>query len=171
MKLFHLTAYSFMVLGIGLFMSCEKQKQIESSDKAYIHEKSGIALTGAQVIPATTSPATGTLWVSYNERSQLLNYELVWGGLRDTIREINIYEAPIGYTTIVAPTQKLSAFNATNLRANQAAYPFLGGKYVGGAMIDGVVFTKDKLLNHRYYIQILTKQFPNGEARAQIKFK
>ncbi len=171
MKLTRITAFSFMLLGMGLFISCEKQKQFESSDKPYIHEKSDIALTGAQVIPASTSPATGTLWVSYNEKNRLLNYELSWGGLRDTIREINIYEAPIGYTTIVPAVQKLPAFNASNLRANQTTYPFAGGKYVGAAVIDNVVFAKEKLLNHRYYIQIHTKQFPNGEVRAQIKFK
>lgn len=169
MKRLQLTVFSLCLTGLAIFTSCESDR--EWSNKPFEHEKGDIAVTGAQVVPATNSPATGTLWVSYNEKKQLLDYELTWGGLRDTIREINFYEGPVSYPSLIAPVQKIAAFNASNLRANQTAYPFIGGKYRGAAIIDGVVFTKEKLLNHLYYIQILTKQFPNGEIRAQVRFR
>lgn len=169
MKLFQLTAFSLLLLGTTIFSSCEKDD--DASDKPKEHVKGDILLTGAQVIPATNSPATGTLWVSYSEKTKILDYEFNWAGLRDTIREINIYEAPKSFPSTVAAKQKMPAFSTSNLKANQAAYPYLGGSYKGSVLIDGAVFTQEKLLNHLYYIQIHTKQFQSGEIRAQIVFR
>lgn len=172
MKLFQLTAFSLLLLGTTIFSSCEKDD--DASDKPKEHVKGDIALTGAQSVPATTSPATGTLWVSYSEKTHMLDYEFNWAGLRDTIVGISIHgPAPMSFASATVK-QLLPGFtnSAANLKPNQAAYPYLGGSYKGSVLIDGANLKQEELLNMLYYISIRTKAFPTtGEIRAQIRFR
>ncbi len=174
MKLFQLTAFSLLLLGTTIFSSCEKDD--DASDKPKEHVKGDIALTGAQSVPATTSPATGTLWVSFSEKTHMLDYEFNWSGLRDTIIGISIHgPAPVSFASATVK-QLLPGFSNNTTRAgllaNQAAYPYLGGSYKGSVLIDGANLKQEELLNMLYYISIRTKAFPTtGEIRAQIRFR
>lgn len=174
MKRFQLTALALFLLGTTIFSSCEKDS--DGYDKPTEYEKGDIALTGAQIVPATSSPATGKLWISYSEKTKILNYQFNWSGLRDTIVGISILgPAPKGFNSGTVK-QLLPGFSNNTTRngllANEAAYPFLNGSYKGSVLIDGANLKQEELLNKLYFISIRTKAFQTlGEIRAQISFE
>jgi len=127
-------------------------------------------MTGAQSVPLSTSPAIGTLNVNYSKDGKTLNYNFTWTGLRDTITGIAIHgPAPVGYASATIK-QALPGFGS-NLKTNQASYPYQGATYTGSVVVDDVAIVEQDLLNHLYYISIRTKAHPTGEIRGQIRFQ
>jgi len=161
-----LTAIPALLFTVLLATSCEKDDLDPKADYA----KTAIPMTGAQVVPASTSPGTGSLDVSYSIKNKILSYTFTWSGLRDTITGVAIHgPAPTGYASATIK-QALPGFGS-DLKANQATYPFQGGKYTGTVVIDNVVLKEQDLLNHLYYLNIRTKAGPAGEIRGQIRFQ
>jgi hypothetical protein len=169
MQLLKLTALSSVLLTLALgFSSCEKDAEKQRGGRLFT--KSDIAMTGAQSVPLSTSPAIGTLNVNYSKDGKTLNYNFTWTGLRDTITGIAIHgPAPVGYASATIK-QALPGFG-TNLKTNQASYPYQGATYTGSVVVDDVAIVEQDLLNHLYYISIRTKAHPTGEIRGQIRFQ
>lgn len=166
MKLIRLTAFTSLAFALLISSSsCEKNAE---KKKQTDYQKNGIILTGAQVSPATTSTALGTMDVFYTKETRTLNYSVTWSGLTGPVSQMNINGlAPKGFNAavvhnIIAPSNALftpgSAFGAT-------------GKVSGTLLADGVVIKELDLLNGMYYINIRTAANPNGEIRAQIVFQ
>jgi len=170
MQLLKLTALSSLLFSLALsFSSCEKEEEKERGGRLYV--KSDIPMTGAQAVPATNSNGLGTLNVSYSKDGKVLNYNFSWTGLKDTITGIAIHgPAPTGYASATIK-QALPGFSS-NLKNNQAAYPYQAGTYSGYVLVDDVAIVEQDLLNHLYYISIRTKAHPaTGEIRGQIRFQ
>lgn len=170
MQLLKLTALTSLLISLAMtFSSCEKEEEKEKGGRLYV--KSDIPMTGAQAVPASTSPGLGTLNVSYSKDAKILVYNFTWTGLRDTITGISIHgPAPTGYASATIK-QNLPGFSS-NLKNNQAAYPYQAGSYSGTVQVDGTTISEQDLLNHLYYISIRTKAYPaTGEIRAQIRFQ
>jgi CHRD domain len=182
MQLLKLTVLSSLLFAFAFsFTSCEKEA--EKKKNGNLLSKTDIPLSGAQVVPASVSGATGKLAVTYNKNSKVLAYTVSWTGLTDTITAAVIQgPAPTGYT--VSPTlvkQVVFGFTAptaANLKSTQATYPFQAGSYTGSVFADEVVIKEQDLLNHLYYLSIRTKTntpgmpyATTGEIRAQIRFQ
>lgn len=176
MQLLKLTVLTSFLFALAFsFTSCEKEA--EKKKNGNLFSKTDIPMTAAQVVPMypTPSSALGNLAVTYNKNSKVLSYTFSWTGLADTIRGAEIVgPAPSGYAS-AAVKQALTGFT-TNLKTNQATYPFQAGSYTGSLFVDEVVIKETDLLNHLYYLSLRTKAYgaaagAPGEIRAQIRFQ
>jgi len=173
MKLIKLTASSLLffslVFGIS---SCERDaEQKITTDFA----KSGIAITGAQEIPVSTSAALGTLDVFYTRETRILSYTVNWSGLSGPVTAMHIHgKGPVGYyATPAAPYQVV--IGSGGIFAAGSAYGATG-KVSGTLLVDGVSIKEEDLLSGQYYLHIHTATAgystdPRGEIRAQIVFQ
>jgi hypothetical protein len=160
MKLNSLTATCSLLFALLVTLgSCEKSSEAK---KGTHYTKSGITMSGAQVVPTSTSNALGTMDVSYIKGTKQLNYKITWSGLSGNPTGIGVYGlAPAGYG--VAPTTPFQTISITGLTAN--------GTYSGNLLVDDVAVKEENVLNGLYYIMIRTAAFPAGEIRGQIKFQ
>lgn len=161
MKWIKLTALPISIFALMLFLvSCEPDAEMK---KVTDFQKTDIPMTGAQVIPISTSSATGKLSVYYTKETRTLNYSLNWTGLTGAPSVgIGIYGlAPEGYG--VSPLTPVQSISTTGRTAT--------GSLSGTLLADGAVVKEQDLLNGMYYILMRTAAFPAGEIRAQIKFQ
>jgi hypothetical protein len=170
MQLLKLTALSSLFLGLIVsFTSCEKESEKQRGGRLYV--KSDITMTGAQAVPASNTAGIGSLNVSYSKDTKILSYDFTWTGLKDTITGIAIHgPAPTGYASATIK-QALPGFSS-NLKTNQANFPYQAGKFTGTLLVDDFAVIEQDLLNHLYYISVRTKAHPaTGEIRGQIRFQ
>ncbi len=164
MRLLKLTAFTTLLFSFLLMIgSCEKESE---KRKAYLYEKSGLAITGAQSVPASASAATGSLAVSYYTRYKMLTYSIEWNNLSGAPTAIGIYgPAPAGYAAITTSGLAPALFSipTTGFTAT--------GKTSGILTFDNFLYKEQDLLNYLYYVRISTAMYPAGEIRAQIKFQ
>lgn len=160
MKLIKLTAFSFILFTSVLsFSSCEKSNEVKKSNR---YEKSDIPMTGAQVIPNSTSNALGKLRVGYIKGTGQLSYNVSWSGLTGNPTGFGIYGlAPIGYA--VSPASPVQTISTSGLTTT--------GSYSGTLTVDGVVVKEENIINGLYYVMIRTAANPAGEIRGQVKFQ
>lgn len=159
MKLIKLTAFSLSFFAVVLStVSCERSTE---ENKIQLFSKTGIVLSGAQEIPATTSAALGTMDVLFNRETRILSFTIKWSGLTGNPTGIGIHGlAPVGYP---ASTTAVQVFTITGLTAI--------GTYTGSLLVDGIVIKEPDVLNGLYYVNIKTTANPNGEIRGQIRFQ
>lgn len=194
MKFSKLTALSTLCIALlAGFSSCEKESE---KTKVFFYTKSDIPMTGAQVVPATPSSGVGSLSVSYDKRSKVLNYSMTWTGLSDSVIAIRINgPAPTGYSSLntaftganptsytTTPYLVIQQFTGGTSAPFKPMFPS-AGTYSGSLTVDGNKFKEADLLNHQYYVTIHTKTIlpvasPGnllyrwfGEIRAQIVFQ
>lgn len=112
--------------------------------------------SGAQEVPANSSPATGTVVGSYDQRSGLLGIKVTYSGLTANTTSAHIHRAPAG---VSGPVQ-----------IDFAPLGFTFGAQSG-------TFSKIILLNTtqaadllagNLYVNIHNANFPGGEIRAQL---
>src|SRR6478735_8364022 len=60
--------------------ACDKDDDDEKPDPNIV-TKTGLVITGAQEVPAKTSPASGTLDVTYNKATKELSFTVVYTAL------------------------------------------------------------------------------------------
>lgn len=195
MKLFKLTALATFCLALtSTFTSCEKDSE---KDKVNAYSKSDIPVTGAQVAPvASPTTGSGSLSVSYDKRVGIINYNLTWSGLSDSVIAIRVCgPAPVGYPVLnpsftganptgitTTPYVVLQEFNGVTTQAPTKAFRAASGSYTGTLLVDGVKVREQDLLNGLYFITVHTKTtLPVsgsgaflyrwfGEIRGQIRF-
>jgi hypothetical protein len=160
MKLIKLTAFTaFSFLSVLLLGSCEKS---DEAKKANTYTKTNITMSGAQVIPLSTSNALGSIDVGYIRGTKQLSYKVSWSGLSGNPTGIGLYgPAPIGFG--LPPTPPLQVIPITGLTTS--------GSLSGTLLVDEVVVKENVLLSGMYYIMIRTAAFPAGEIRGQIVFQ
>jgi hypothetical protein len=170
MRLIRLTALSLLAFAFVVkFSSCEPDDEFKKTQE---YVKTGIAMTGAQEIPANPSPAIGSMDVTYNTGTKILSYKVTWQGLTDSVMLMHIHGlAPIGFATgvvqnIVTPTNGLYPQKTNN------KYTFLQQGTISNTLtVDGVKVKEQDLLNGLYYMNIHTTNYPGGEIRGQIRFQ
>jgi hypothetical protein len=180
---FKLTAGSAIILSLLslLIISCEKPLDIDEN----VFTKYGIPMTGTQVVPANTSSATGAMDVIYVRGEHTLTYTINWSGLSGppaggaaspafpgvTFPAIGVYGiADPGYMAV--PYAPLTAYPNGVLQTVNSGFPAaISGTYKGSLYIDNVAIKEADLLNNKFYIQIRTAAFPNGQLRGQVDFR
>ncbi|HEX6193065.1 MAG TPA: CHRD domain-containing protein [Chitinophagaceae bacterium] len=160
MKLIKLTAFPLFLFSVLLSLgSCEKSSEAK---KGNLYAKSGILVSGAQVVPVSASPALGSMDVSYIRTDKLLNYKLTYSGLSGTPTGVGLYGlAPVGYG--VSPTTPFQVIPLTGLTTS--------GTISGNLLVDNISVKEENVLNGQYYILIRTAAYPAGEIRGQITFQ
>ncbi|HYC39095.1 MAG TPA: CHRD domain-containing protein [Chitinophagaceae bacterium] len=161
MKWIKLTVLSSTLFALFIqITACDTDEELK---KTTLYSKTNIPLTGAQETPPNNSSALGSMDVSYNTTTRILNYTVRWSGLAGAPIGMHIHGlAPTGY---VAPVVQsiLGSSNPTLFPAN--------GSYSGTLLADGVVVKEQNLLNGFYYMNIHTATYPAGEIRGQITFQ
>lgn len=165
MKLLKLTVLpSLLFAFLFIASSCEKEAE---KKKANVYTKSDLIMSGAQSVPATSTSGSGTLSVSYDKRTRILNYTITWFGLSGNPTGIGIFgPAPEGYMALspsFTPAPALQTVSVSGLAAS--------GTYSGTLFADGTKIVEQDLLNYLYYVRISTASAPLGEIRTQIKFQ
>ena len=139
----------------ALFVACDKEEEKRNN----IVFKTGQPLSGAQEVPARSTPATGTFDVSYDKDNKLLSYRVNWADLSTAPTGAHIHgTAPRGVNAGI----KHDFFSSVPKTAT--------GTYSGTVTVDNVSIKEDSLLNGFYYFNIHTNSFPGGEIRGQIEF-
>lgn len=137
------------------FVGCNK----DDDKKDDIIEKKGIAMNGAQEVPAKAVTGTGTADVSYNKTTKVLSFKLTWAGLTGEPTGSHIHGiAAKGVNAGV----KFDFFDAIPKTVS--------GTYSSTATVDEVAILEDSLLAGKYYFNIHTVANPGGEIRGQIEF-
>jgi hypothetical protein len=144
---------SFLLIGLlsVVLTSCSKDEEVPFS-------KSGIAMTGAQEVPAVTTTGSGSLDVVYSRAARTLYYKVTWTGLSGNATGMHIH----GIAGSGANAGVFQAFSGFTAAAS--------GTFSGSLYIDGIAIKEEDLLNGRYYVNIHTATFPGGEVRGQITF-
>lgn len=182
MRLIKLTVLSSLIISLILVtVSCEPDAEMK---KTTDYEKKGIVMSGAQVVPANSSSALGSMDVSYSKETRTLTYKVTWSGLADSVANMRIHAlAPVGFPATASATFPTGIAQVV-VAASGGIYPQkTSGKFTyaksgtlsGTLLADGVVVKEQDLLNGLYYINI----YPNtpatlavtGEIRGQIKFQ
>ena len=151
MRLSKLTAF-FLCLSIIFITSCKSTEDVEQENIYY----GTITMSGAQETPPVTTSATGTINANYNRLTKTLSYSLTFSGLSDSAVAAHIHG--LGEPGVMAGV--LQTFSPFPRRKE--------GSYSGTLLIDGVKFTEEYLLAGRYYINIHSKTYGNGEIRGQL---
>ena len=144
-----------LLLSLPLFILVSCSDDTEEIEKENIYYGT-ITMTGAQETPPITTAATGTINANYNRLTKTLSYTVNFSGLVDSAVAAHIHG--LGEVGIIAPV--LQTFSPFPRRKE--------GSYSGSLFIDGVKFTEEYLLGGRYYINIHSKTFGNGEIRGQL---
>jgi hypothetical protein len=154
MRLPKLTALFALLLSLPLFIliSCKNTEDIQKENIYY----GTITMSGAQETPPVTTSATGTIDANYNRLTKTLSYSVTFSGLSDSAVAAHIHG--LGEPGIMAPV--LQTFSPFPRRKE--------GSYSGSLLIDGVKFSEVELLAGRYYINIHSKTYGNGEIRGQL---
>jgi len=137
------------------FVACDN----DDDKNENIVSKSGLPMSGAQEVPARSTPAAGTFDVSYNKDNKVLNYTVNWSALTANPTGAHIH----GTSTRVANAGiKHDFFSSIPKTAS--------GTYSGSVTVDGMAIKEDSLLSGFYYFNFHTTTFPGGEIRGQIEF-
>jgi hypothetical protein len=139
-------------LSFFILISCRTTDEIQKDNIYY----GTITMTGAQETPPVTTSATGSIDANYNRLTKTLSYTVTFSGLSDSAVAAHIHG--LGELGVAAPV--LQTFSPFPRRKE--------GSYSGSLVIDGVKFTEEYLLGGRYYINIHSKTFGNGEIRGQL---
>jgi len=152
MRLLKLTVF-LLSLPLFILISCKDDTEEVERENIYYGT---ITMTGAQETPPVTTSATGSINANYNRLTKTLSYSVTFSGLSDSAVAAHIHG--LGEPGITAPV--LQTFSPFPRRKE--------GSYSGTLFIDGVKFTEEYLLGGRYYINIHSKTYGNGEIRGQL---
>jgi hypothetical protein len=144
-----------LLLSLPLFILISCSDDTEEIERQNIYYGT-ITMTGSQETPPVTTAATGTIDANYNRLTKTLSYSIVFSGLVDSAVAAHIHG--LGEAGVTAPV--LQTFSLFPKRK--------AGSYSGSLLIDGVKFTEEYLLGGRYYINIHSKTYGNGEIRGQL---
>ncbi len=147
-------------------LSCEKDNR-NDDDSINNYDT---ALSGAQVVPASSSTAQGSITGTYNPETKTFNYTVNWSALTGNITAMHIHGvADRGFVAI--PIAPLAAY-PNGIVQNITGYKTgTTGLFTGSLYVDGTVVKTHDLLAGKFYIDIHTAAHPNGEIRGQILFR
>jgi hypothetical protein len=152
MRIPKLTAL-FISLSVLFLVSCKSTEEVE---KENIYLGTAITMTGAQETPPVSTSATGTVDANYNRLTRTLTYKVTFSGLTDSAVAAHIHG--LGEVGVMAPV--VQTFTAFPRRKE--------GSYSGTLLVDGIKIKEEDILAGRYYVNIHSKVYPNGELRGQL---
>ncbi|GAB3200786.1 hypothetical protein ABID22_003510 [Pontibacter aydingkolensis] len=122
-------------------------------------EFDNIQLLGANEVPAVTSSGSGTLNATYDRDTNIITYSVTWtlGNVSDNLTGMH-FHGPAS-TTANAPV----VIDITPVASNRT--------YQGSASGSTRPLTEaeeDELLDGRWYLNVHSTTYPNGELRGQL---
>jgi hypothetical protein len=138
------------------FTACNKNDDNNKTQNVYT--KNGLALSGAQEVPAKTTNATGSMNVSYDKSTKMLTLSATWS---------NLSAAPVAAHIHGTAAKGQNAGVKVDFHDNVTAAT---GTFNRSVSVDGVAIKEDSLLLGFYYFNIHTPDNPGGEIRGQIEF-
>ena len=152
-----LLVFALFIAGISSYKNVYSFPRTAEGIKDSVTKK-GIALTGAQEVPAVSPSGSGTLDVSYDKSTKTLRYAATYTGMTDSVTMMHFH----------GPAEK--GKNAG------VVYPIpdfthgTAGTASGTVKLDEVKMKEAELLGGKYYFNIHTKTHPGGEIRGQVEF-
>lgn len=153
---------TLLTLSTLTFSSCEE----DDLDQEALYQNKTIAMTGAQEVPAVPTTATGNIDAEYSKLTKTLFYTVSWTGLTGPVAAMHIHGLadPGSNAGIVQ-----NIITASNGITTPSATRFgTSGGFQASLYVDGVVIKEADVLAGKFYINIHTAQYPNGEIRGQI---
>jgi len=138
--------------------ACNKDDDDETNPN--VISKSGLAVSGSQEVPVKTTPATGTLDVTYDKGTKMLSFTVNYQGLSGTPTGAHIHGTAAKGANAGIKYDFFSIFPKT-----------VAGTFTNTIMVDGTQIKEDSLLAGFYYVNIHTPTNPGGEIRGQLEFK
>jgi len=143
-----------LLLGTALagavsFSSCDDDDD-DQVNNMYTISGSG---SGSQVVPAFSGTGTGTISGTYDNQTNMLNYNIGWTGLTDTASTVGFYTGASGASGssvqgVGVTTQGMTGGSTGTLTLTDAQ--------------------ESDLLNGNWYYSVGTLANTNGEVRGQI---
>jgi hypothetical protein len=137
--------------------SCDKDD--DDTPNPNIVSRKGLAISGAQEVPAKTTPATGTLDVTYDKSTKVLSFTVVYSALTGNPTGAHIHGPAAKGANAGIKYDFFSIFPQTP-----------AGTFSNTVVVDGVKLKEDSLLAGFYYVNIHTPTNPGGEIRGQIEW-
>ena len=154
---------AYLLLAASFFLSsltaCDKDDDDDDKIDPNIVTKTGLAVTGAQEVPAKTSPASGTLDVTYNKATKKLSFTVVYQALTGVPTGAHIHGPAAKGANAGIKYDFFAIFPKTQ-----------AGTFSDKVVVDGVKLKEDSLLAGYYYVNIHTPTNPGGEIRGQIEW-
>ena len=149
----------FMIITAGIysFKNVYSYQKVVATNIDSVTKK-GIALTGAQEVPAVSPSGSGTLDVSYDKSTKTLRYSATWTGMTDSVTMMHFH----------GPAEK--GVNAGVVFPIHEFTPGTSGTANGTVKLDEVKLKEADLLGGKWYYNIHTKTHPAGEIRGQVEF-
>ena len=152
---------SYLLIVASLFISSLSSCDKDDDDKQdNIVKKTGLSVTGAQEVPAKTSPASGTLDVTYDKTTKMLSFTVNWQSLTGNPTGAHIHGTAAKGSNAGIKYDFYSIFPGTT-----------SGTFSNTVVVDGTKLKEDSLLLGFYYVNIHTPTNPGGEIRGQIEFQ
>jgi hypothetical protein len=149
--------FTMIIVGVYSCGNASRNANATSTDNN-ASSKKGIALTGAQEVPAVSPSGSGTLDVSYDKSTKTLTYTALWTGMTDSVTMMHFH----------GPAEK--GTNAGVLYPIPNFTPGMTGTANGTVKLDEVKLKEADLLGGKWYYNIHTKTHPGGEIRGQVEF-
>lgn len=150
--------FAVSIAGIFSYTNGCSSRNIPATNNNNSVTKTGIALSGAQEVPAVSTSGSGTLDVSYDKSTKALTYSASWTGMTDSVTMMHIH-GPAERGTNAGVVYPIPDFT-----------PGTAGTATGTVKLDEVKLKEAELLGGKYYYNIHTKTQPAGEIRGQIEF-
>src|SRR5688572_6136740 len=145
-----------LALALTTVIACDKDD--DDDDPQTVFTKNGLALTGAQEVPANSTTGSGTMNVSYDKSTKMLTLSATWANLTADPVAAHIHgTAPRGQNAGVKVDFHDQVTTAT-------------GNFNRSVTVDESAIKEDSLLAGFYYFNIHTPANPGGELRGQIEF-
>jgi hypothetical protein len=147
------------LLGIAVCLTLISVVACSKDDKPKdVFEKKGLVMNAAQEPNGNTSTATGTIDVTYNKTTKVMNFSLAFANLTGNAVAAHIHG---------------TAARGLNAGVKHPLDPFpsaTSGTFAGSVTVDNTTIKEDSLLAGFYYFNIHTPTNPGGEIRGQIEF-
>ena len=142
------------ILGLGLALSLFTVTSCnDDDDDNDIMEDFTGTFSGANEVPAVTTPATGALTGNYNRSTKVLTLNMTYSGLSSPVTMWHIHKGAVGVSG-----DPVAGLDFGSLPASPATWS------------DTLTTAQETdLMNDLYYVNIHTTTNPGGEIRAQIK--
>jgi len=146
------------LLAVILLAGCKKD---EMEEPVSLIKKATITLSGANEVPAVTTPGTGTAEISYDPTMKMINYKITWqlGSQAATTSGMHFHGSDTGSDMVNSGV----VIGVTGFATGSSGT-------LSGTTVALTSVQEAQLLAGKWYVNIHSSTFGSGELRGNIKF-
>jgi len=146
------------LLAVILLAGCKKD---EMEEPVSLIKKATITLSGANEVPAVTTPGTGTAEISYDPTMKMITYKITWqlGSQAATTSGMHFHGSDTGSDMVNSGV----AIGLTGFATGSSGT-------LSGTTVALTSVQEAQLLAGKWYVNIHSSTFGSGELRGNIKF-